>query len=96
LGPRWDATLGARFEPLPWLGATLAVSSRVTGDVMLGARKLAGTGERLLSLALGAGVYDAHTGLRSSVTWSVDPPVGEFSRATAATSALSVALGFAR
>lgn len=100
LGPRLDATLGARVAPSAWLSTSLAVRTRMTGDVTFGDRDghgeqhLAGTAERLWSLVLGAAVYEPQSRLRSSVTLSLDPPVGSFSVGSTAAAALSVALGY--
>ena len=100
LGPRLDATLGARVAPSAWLATSLAVRTRMTGDVTLGDRdgngeqQLAGTAERLWSIVLGAAFFEPRSRLRSSVTLSVDPPVGSLSAGSTAAAALSVALGY--
>jgi len=103
LGPRLDATLGARVAPSAWFATSLALRARVTGDVWLGdreggaKRRLEGTAERLWSVVLGAAVYEPKSKLRSSVTLSVDPALGSwssFSVGSTAAAALSVALGY--
>jgi hypothetical protein len=70
------------------------VRYRITGDVDYDGRRLPGTGERLLSIVLGAGWYDEATGLRSSLTLSLDPPVRRASAGSAAVAALGLALGY--
>lgn len=100
LGPRLDATVGARLMPSAWLAATFALRARFTADVALsngdgnGLQRLPGTAERLWSLVVGAAVYDRNSKLRSSLTLSWDPPVGSFSVGTTAAAALSVALAY--
>lgn len=103
LGPRLDATLGARVAPSALFAASLALRARMTGDVVLGdrdgggSRRLDGTAERLWSVVLGAAVYEPKSRLRSSVTLSVDPALGSrssFSVGSTAAAALSVALGY--
>jgi len=102
LGPRLDATLGARVSPVAWFAGSLALRARVTGDVTLGeasggpGRRLAGTGERLWSVVLGASAFERKSRLRSSLTLSVDPPLraGGFSVGSTAAAAVSVGLGY--
>jgi hypothetical protein len=94
LGPRIDAALGARVVPSAWLSANVALRARFTGDVTLSERRLDGTAERLWSVVVGAAVFDHESRLRSSVTLSVDPPLGSLSRGSTAAAALSVALGY--
>jgi hypothetical protein len=100
LGPRLDVTLGARVAPSAWFAASFALRARMTGDVSLGDRAggeprgLPGTAERLWSVVLGASVYERKSRLRSSVTLSVDPPLGAFSVGSTAAAALSVGLGY--
>jgi hypothetical protein len=100
LGPRVDATLGARVLPSAWFASSVALRARMTADVTLGAgaegadRRLDGTAERLWSIVLGAAVYDQKSKLRSSLTLSVDPPLGSFSVGSTAAAALSVGLGY--
>jgi hypothetical protein len=98
LGPRLDATLGTRVVPNAWFAGTLGVRARVTGNVTFGngseARSLPGTAERLWSLVLGAAVYDRQSKLRSSLTLSIDPPLGSFSVGSTAAAALSVGLAY--
>jgi hypothetical protein len=100
LGPRLDATVGARLMPSAWLAGTFALRARFTADVALGngdgngLQRLPGTAERLWSLVLGAAVYARNSNLRSSLTLSWDPPVGSFSVGTTAAAALSVALAY--
>jgi hypothetical protein len=93
LGPRLDTSLGLRFATAAWLSNSLAVRYRITGDVEYDGRRLPGTGERLLSVVLGAAWYDDSTGLRSSLTLSLDPPLRRVSAGSAAVTALAVALG---
>jgi hypothetical protein len=92
LGPRVEAALGARVLPLDWFSSTLAVRLRTVGDVSLAGRSLEGTAERLWSIVLGAAVYDRGSRLRSSVTLSVDPPLGTLSKGSTAAAALGVSL----
>lgn len=100
LGPRLDATLGARVSPSAWLATSLALRARMTADAALGdraggaARRLEGTAERLWSIVLGASVYERKSQLRSSLSLSVDPPLGSFSVGSTAATALSVGLGY--
>jgi len=94
LGPRADVALGARALPSDWLATSVALRWRMTGDVTLGGRRLTGTAERLWSLVLGAAVYERSSKLRSSITLSVDPPLGSLSVGSTAAAALSVALGY--
>jgi hypothetical protein len=72
----------------------LALRFRVTGDVHYDGQRLAGTGERLLSLVLGSSWYDPSTGLRSSLSLSLDPPLRFASVGTTAAASLAVALGY--
>ena len=92
LGPRVEATLGARVLPLDWLASSLAVRLRTVGDVQLAGRSLEGTSERLWSFVLGAAVYDRGTRFRGAITLSVDPPLGALSRGSTATTSLGVSL----
>jgi hypothetical protein len=94
LGPRADVSLGARALPSDWFAATVALRARFSGDVTLDERRLAGTGERLWSVVLGAAFFERSSRLRSSVTLSLDPPVQSFSVGSTAAAALSVALGY--
>jgi hypothetical protein len=94
LGPRADVALGARVLPSDWLVASAALRLRMTGDVTLAERRLAGTAERLWSIVVGAAIYERSSKLRSSITLSVDPPVGSLSVGSTAAAALSVALGY--
>ena len=94
LGPRADVALGARAMPSDWLVASAALRLRMTGDVTLDERRLAGTAERLLSIVVGAAIYERSSRLRSSITLSVDPPLGSLSVGSTAAAALSVALGY--
>lgn len=93
LGPRLDAALGARLLPLDWLTGTLALRLRTIGDVEYAGRSLEGTSERLGSVVLGASVFDPRSRLRSSVTFSVDPPLARLSKGSTAAAALGVSLG---
>jgi hypothetical protein len=93
LGPRVDLALGARALPASWLGASLALRVRATGDVSLSGRRLDGTSERLWTVVAGANFYDAWSRLRSAVTLSVDPPLPGLSRGSTAAVALGVSLG---
>jgi hypothetical protein len=72
----------------------LGVRYRVTGDVDYDGQRLAGTGERLLSIVLGAAWFDQSTGLRSSLSLSLDPPLRFVSAGSTAVAALGVALGY--
>jgi hypothetical protein len=94
LGPRADVALGLRALPADWLSTSVAFRLRLTGDVTLGGRRLDGTSERWWTLVLGVGLFDRATRLRSSVTLSIDPPLGGFARGAAAAGALSVGLGY--
>jgi hypothetical protein len=95
LGPRADVVLGVRLLPSAWLSGTLALRGRMNGDVTLNGRRLDGTAERLWSVVAGLGVYERESGLRSSVTLSVDPPVGPpFGMGSTRTAALGVGLGY--
>lgn len=92
LGPRLEAALGARLLPVDWLASTIAIRLRTTADVSLSGRSLEGTSERLWSVVLGAAVYERGSRLRSSVTLSVDPPLGSLSKGSTAAAALGVSL----
>jgi hypothetical protein len=92
LGPRLEAALGVRLLPVDWLASTIAIRLRTTGDVSLSGRALEGTSERLWSVVLGAAVYERGSRLRSSVTLSVDPPLGSLSKGATAATALGVSL----
>lgn len=94
LGPRADLALGARVLPSDWLATSVALRLRVTGEVTLAERRLAGTAERLCSIVVGAAVYERSSRLRSSITLSLDPPLGSLSVSSTAAAALSVALGY--
>ncbi len=94
LGPRAELTLGARVLPNAWLAGNLALRARVTSDVTFDQRRLPGTAERLWSVVVGAAVYERASRLRSSVTLSLDPPLGALSAGSTAAAALSVALGY--
>ena len=94
LGPRADVVLALRSSPSAWLSASVAVRARFTADVTFAGRRLDGTRERLGSLVLGATIFEPASRLRSSVTFSVDPPVAAFSVGSTAAAALSVALGY--
>ena len=94
LGPRAEAMLGARLQTTSWLATSLALRARATGDVEYAERSLPGTAERLLTVSLGGAVYDRPSGFRASLTLSLDPPVGAFSRASTAATALGVSLGY--
>lgn len=93
LGPRVDAALGARALAASWLGASLALRLRMTGDASLSGRRLDGTSERLWTVAAGVNMYDPRSRLRSAVTLSLDPPLAGFSRGSTAAMALGVSLG---
>lgn len=93
LGPRLDATLGLRALPASWLGASLSLRLRFTGDATLAGRRLEGTGERLWTAVVGASIFDAPSRWRSGVTVSVDPPVSGFSRGSTAAFALGASVG---
>jgi hypothetical protein len=86
LGPRLEAALGLRVLANGWLSATLSVRGRAIGEVELGGRSLPGTSERLLSVVVGLGSYDA----RTRVTLGLDPPV--LSRGATAGVSLGLAL----
>lgn len=94
LGPRADVALGARVLPSDWFVTSAALRLRMTGDVTLDERRLAGTAERLWSIVVGAAVYERSSKLRSSITLSIDPPLGSLSVGSTAAAALSVALGY--
>ena len=94
LGPRLDGWLAARVSPSSWLSTSCALRLRATGDVRYDGERLPDTGERLLTVALGGAVYDAATGFRAALTFSVDPPVRLFSAGASAAAALGVALGY--
>jgi hypothetical protein len=94
LGPRADVALGARVLHAAWLSSSVAVRGRLTGDVSLSGRRLEGTAERLFSFVVGTAVFDAASRFRSSVTLSVDPPIGSLSVGSTAAAALSVSLGY--
>lgn len=94
LGARADLALGVRVLPMAWLAGNLALRLRMTSDVTLADRRLPGTAERLWSVVAGAAVYERATKLRSSITVSIDPPLGSFSVGSTAAAALSVALGY--
>jgi hypothetical protein len=94
LGPRADVALGARILPAAWFSSSVALRLRLAGDVSLSGRRLEGTSERLGSVVVGGSVFDAGTRLRSSLTFSIDPPLAGFSRGSTSAAALSVALGY--
>ncbi|HXK18736.1 MAG TPA: hypothetical protein VNG33_13085 [Polyangiaceae bacterium] len=94
LGPRADVALGAKVLPSAWLSTSLSLRARFTGDVALSGRRLDGTAERLWSVVAGAAVFERRSRLRSSLTLSVDPPLGALSQGSTAAAALSVALGY--
>lgn len=94
LGPRADLGLGARLLPNAWFSMSAALRARLTGEVTIGGRALAGSAERLCSFVVGAAVYEPRSRLRSSVTLSVDPPWSSLSIGSTAAAALSVALGY--
>jgi hypothetical protein len=94
LGPRLDSSLALRLATAPWLANSLGVRYRVSGDVDYDGQRLPGTGERLLSIVLGAAWYGEATGLRSSLTLSLDPPLRSVSAGSTAVAALGVALGY--
>ena len=94
LGARADAALGVRVLPMAWLAGNLALRLRMTPDVTLADRRLPGTAERLWSVVAGAAFDERTIKLRSSITFSIDPPLGSFSVGSTAAAALSVALGY--
>jgi hypothetical protein len=94
LGPRADIALGMRVLPSDWFATSAALRLRMTGDVTLAEQRLAGTAERLWSVVVGAAIYERSSKLRSSITLSVDPPLGPLSVGATAAAALSVALGY--
>ena len=53
-----------------------------------------GTGERLFSVLWGAGFFDAASGLRTSLTVALDPPLGLISSSATAAAAVGVALAY--
>ena len=93
LGPRLDSALGVRALAAPWLSTSLAVRFRMTGDVSFAGRALDGTGERLWSLVMGAGVFERGSRFRSAFTFSVDPPISGLSAGSTATVSLAASLG---
>lgn len=95
LGPRWSFAVGGTREWAGWLGATVAVTSRMTGEAALSGKRLDGTAERLLSVVVSLSAFEAG-GFRSIVGWSIDPPLQGLSRNVAATTALSLSLSAAR
>ncbi len=96
LGPRGELTLGLRAFPQAALSGSVALRARVTGDVSLEGRSLSGTGERLLTLVVGAAHVDVGSGVRSALTLSLDPPVASFlGRSSTAAIALGCSLGYA-
>ena len=94
LGPRADVALGARVLPAAWLSSSVALRLRLAGDVSLAGHRLDGTSERSWSIVVGGSVFDSSSRLRSSLTLSVDPPLGGFARGSTSATALSVALGY--
>jgi hypothetical protein len=82
-----------RALPATWLGASLSLRWRVTGDAELDGRRLDGTGERLWTAVLGASIFDAPSRWRSGVTLSLDPPLSGVSRGSTAAVALGVSVG---
>lgn len=94
LGLRAEGLLGLRAAPLAWLSALVGVRARASGDATFSGRKLPGTGERLVSFVIGASVDAAGSGLRSSLTLSLDPPWSRLSAGSSAQAALGVALGW--
>jgi hypothetical protein len=93
LGPRVEASLGARLSAVDWLAGSIALRLRTIGDVSFSGRTLEGTSERLWSVVLGVAVYHRPSRLRSALTLSVDPPLGGLSQGTTAAAALGVSLG---
>ncbi len=95
LGPRADVALGVRVLPSAWLSGSVALRGRMSGDVTLDGRRLDGTAERLWSVVVGVGVYERKSGLRSSVTLSVDPRSGSVPGVgSTRAAALGAALGY--
>ncbi len=94
LGPRLDGWVGMRARANDAWSASMALRARVTGDVTLEGATLDGTGERLLSLLLGASFFDQPSGFRSSATLSLDPPLRLYGAGTTASVALGLALGY--
>lgn len=92
LGLRVEGLLGLRATPLDWLSALVALRARSSGDAELAGRELPGTGERLVSLVLGGTIYDAGSGIRSSLTLSWDPPWSALSSGSSAQTALGVSV----
>jgi hypothetical protein len=94
LGPRLDSSLYARAEASRVWSATVGLRLRAAGDVTYAGEELPGTGERLLSLLWGAGFFDAASGLRTSLTVALDPPLEVFSSSATAAAALGVTLAY--
>ncbi|HEY6080246.1 MAG TPA: hypothetical protein VIW29_15640 [Polyangiaceae bacterium] len=94
LGLRAEGLLGLRASPLDWLSGLVAVRARSSGDATFSGRRLPGTGERLVSVVVGASVDDTASGLRSSLTLSLDPPWSGLSAGSSAQVALGVAVGW--
>ncbi len=96
LGPRLDLAVAASYEASDGASASLALRERFTANVKLDERELAGTGERTFSLVAVAGLYDAASGFRSSVTFSLEPALSGLSSGSTVATALGVALGVGR
>lgn len=93
LGPRFEAALGVRALPSPWLTTTLGLRLRSIGDVELGGRSLPGTSERLFSVIGGFAFFDRPSRFRSSVTLGYDPPLLSEGATAGASLGLSLAVG---
>lgn len=95
LGPRAELTLGLRAFPQAWLSGTLALRTRLTGDVTFDGHSLPGTGERLLTAVLGASHLSRASGVRTGLTLSIDAPWRGVGRSSTAAVALGCSLGYA-
>jgi hypothetical protein len=94
LGPRLDASLYGRAEANRVWSTSLGLRLRAAGDVIYAGDELPGTGERLFSVLWGAGFFDAASGLRTSLTVALDPPLGLISSSATAAAAVGVALAY--
>jgi hypothetical protein len=96
LGLRAEGLVALRVAPLELdgFGSLLGLRLRASGDATFGGRELPGTGDRLVSFVLGATIEDAASGLRSSLTFSWDPPWSMLSAGSSAQAALGASLAW--
>jgi hypothetical protein len=95
LGPRLELAAAGALPVNDWLSAHLALSGRWTANVTRAGQELAGTGERLVTVATSLMARPGQNGIRSSVGFSLEPPVAGLSRNVVSSAALSVSLGYA-